>query len=324
MTTPTMTPPGWYPDPGHLHEFRFWDGQAWTPQVSDHGFPSTDQELRPPESAHGAPTAHPLATPAPPPPGANSLAAFGPQPGALVPPQNGQWVPAIARAGYGWSDQTMLILIYANAFIPLIGLIAGLIALVTPENRKKGRLLLALGIGGFVMYAIGTPIGGILFGLVMATFVLLASKKRCQRCGALLPRFPGPDGRVCGTCQAGVSTATAAPSEQDRLKTHRAWSFGFGLFFAVLAGIWAIASVGSTVSSGSTNLWANVLMSVITVSVLAVPAFLLLRSARNAKRRMADLSAELGDTSPPAAPGGPGSETATRRPPESRTPDMVS
>jgi uncharacterized membrane protein YpjA len=89
------------------------------------------------------------------------------------------------------------------------------------------------------------------------------------------------------------------------------------MFFAVLAGIWAIASVGSTVSSGSTNLWANVLMSVITVSVLAVPAFLLLRSARNAKRRMADLSAELGDTSPPAAPGGPGSETATRRPPES-------
>src|SRR5674476_909765 len=65
MTTPTMTPAGWYPDPGRRHEYRYWDGKDWSSQVSDHGLTATDPELRPPASPAGAPTAHPLATPAP-------------------------------------------------------------------------------------------------------------------------------------------------------------------------------------------------------------------------------------------------------------------
>jgi hypothetical protein len=31
----TITPAGWYPDPGRTHELRYFDGQAWTDHVSD-------------------------------------------------------------------------------------------------------------------------------------------------------------------------------------------------------------------------------------------------------------------------------------------------
>lgn len=34
--------PGWYPDPHARHELRYWDGQAWTHQVSDGGQTSVD------------------------------------------------------------------------------------------------------------------------------------------------------------------------------------------------------------------------------------------------------------------------------------------
>lgn len=36
------TPAGWYPDPGQGHEYRYWDGLAWTERVSDGGATSTD------------------------------------------------------------------------------------------------------------------------------------------------------------------------------------------------------------------------------------------------------------------------------------------
>lgn len=65
MTAPTMTPAGWYIDPSRRHEYRYWDGKDWTPQVSDRGLIASDPELRPPASPNSALTAHPLATPAP-------------------------------------------------------------------------------------------------------------------------------------------------------------------------------------------------------------------------------------------------------------------
>jgi uncharacterized protein YxjI len=33
---------GWYPDPGGRHEFRYWDGTAWTEHVANRGQQSTD------------------------------------------------------------------------------------------------------------------------------------------------------------------------------------------------------------------------------------------------------------------------------------------
>ena len=66
MTTPTMTPAGWYTDPSLRHEYRFWNGTSWTSHVSDRGVTATDSELRPPTSPAGAPTVRPLAVPAAP------------------------------------------------------------------------------------------------------------------------------------------------------------------------------------------------------------------------------------------------------------------
>ncbi len=37
------TPPGWYPDPSRRNSLRFWNGAAWTTQVSDGRTTRTDQ-----------------------------------------------------------------------------------------------------------------------------------------------------------------------------------------------------------------------------------------------------------------------------------------
>lgn len=33
---------GWYPDPAHRHEMRYWDGYRWTDHVADQGVQGTD------------------------------------------------------------------------------------------------------------------------------------------------------------------------------------------------------------------------------------------------------------------------------------------
>ena len=35
-------PPNWYPDPAGRHEYRYWDGAAWTGHVGDAGKQSED------------------------------------------------------------------------------------------------------------------------------------------------------------------------------------------------------------------------------------------------------------------------------------------
>jgi hypothetical protein len=35
-------PPGWHRDPTARHEFRYWDGGAWTPEVADAGVVGRD------------------------------------------------------------------------------------------------------------------------------------------------------------------------------------------------------------------------------------------------------------------------------------------
>ena len=65
MATPTMIPAGWYPDPVHRHQYRYWAGTDWTQMVSDNAVTATDplQSMSPPPSLESPP---PLpASPAP-------------------------------------------------------------------------------------------------------------------------------------------------------------------------------------------------------------------------------------------------------------------
>ncbi len=39
---PQAPPPGWYPDPAHRHEMRYWNGWAWTESVATGGFHTSD------------------------------------------------------------------------------------------------------------------------------------------------------------------------------------------------------------------------------------------------------------------------------------------
>jgi Protein of unknown function (DUF2510) len=47
-TTTGQRPAAWHPDPSGRHQLRWWDGQAWTDQVSDRGEVSIDAPVRQP------------------------------------------------------------------------------------------------------------------------------------------------------------------------------------------------------------------------------------------------------------------------------------
>lgn len=40
--SPTAAPAEWYPDPSGRHEWRYWDGRAWSERVADRGVETTD------------------------------------------------------------------------------------------------------------------------------------------------------------------------------------------------------------------------------------------------------------------------------------------
>ena len=42
VAQPTGTPANWYPDPKGRHHMRYWNGTAWTDNVSDNGVTATD------------------------------------------------------------------------------------------------------------------------------------------------------------------------------------------------------------------------------------------------------------------------------------------
>ncbi len=53
MTDGSANPANWYPDPGGRHEYRYWDGSAWTDHVSNQGVTATDPLNGPPPPAGG-------------------------------------------------------------------------------------------------------------------------------------------------------------------------------------------------------------------------------------------------------------------------------
>ena len=46
-------PASWYPDPAGRHQYRYWDGTAWTAHASDNGVVATDRSTRHSATATG-------------------------------------------------------------------------------------------------------------------------------------------------------------------------------------------------------------------------------------------------------------------------------
>jgi hypothetical protein len=70
MATPPMVPAGWYADPAGRHEYRYWDGTAWTAGVADRGVTAADPLEAPPQPvqqivAEPSPVPQPAAEPSP-------------------------------------------------------------------------------------------------------------------------------------------------------------------------------------------------------------------------------------------------------------------
>jgi uncharacterized RDD family membrane protein YckC len=92
--TDPQNPPRWAADPTGRHQYRYWDGAAWTDQVSDNGAVSVDPPVaNPTPTVPTEPATPPPATswPGSPPPGSFS------SPGGPPPP--GGW-PVAAAAVY--------------------------------------------------------------------------------------------------------------------------------------------------------------------------------------------------------------------------------
>ena len=107
---PAPPPPGWYRDPGGVHQYRFWNGGGWTPGVANGPYVTEDWTARPPV------------------PGAWQPGAWQP---AQQPDERAKLPPAAAAYAFGG--------IAAAVVLSLLGaLIAGL---AFPHNREALLLL---------------------------------------------------------------------------------------------------------------------------------------------------------------------------------------
>ncbi|HSL58661.1 MAG TPA: DUF2510 domain-containing protein [Acidimicrobiales bacterium] len=108
MTTPQGS---WEPDPFGRNQYRWFDGTAWTDQVSNDSVVSVD-----PPDPGGAP-----APGAAPPPGSEPTAAMAPVGGAPVPPAAAAPAAPVAAAGGGGSGNKVPLILGAVAVVALIG-----------------------------------------------------------------------------------------------------------------------------------------------------------------------------------------------------------
>jgi hypothetical protein len=125
MATPPIVPAGWYTDPVGRHEYRYWDGTDWKPEVSDGGVTAVDP-LGPappplPQRTAGPAVSDP-AVPAPVSDPASAALVADPAAPALVTDS-----VAPAPAGAPRRRRKWAVPLVAIAAVVVIGLIAGLV-----------------------------------------------------------------------------------------------------------------------------------------------------------------------------------------------------
>ncbi|HEX7267560.1 MAG TPA: fibronectin type III domain-containing protein [Streptosporangiaceae bacterium] len=126
MATPPIVPAGWYTDPVGRHEYRYWDGTDWKPEVSDGGVTAVDP-LGPAPPPLAQRTAEPAVTdPAVPAPVSDPAAPTQVTDSAAPAPVTNSVAPA-APAGAPRRRRKWTIPLVAIATVAVIGLIAGLV-----------------------------------------------------------------------------------------------------------------------------------------------------------------------------------------------------
>ncbi len=134
MATPPIVPAGWYTDPVGRHEYRYWDGTDWKPEVSDGGVTAVD-----PLGPAPPPLAHRTAEPAAPDPAGPAVPdSAGPAPvtdlatpaaPAAAPRRRRKWaVPVVAIAAVAVIGLTAGLVIWAPWKSPPLLRPAGLVA----------------------------------------------------------------------------------------------------------------------------------------------------------------------------------------------------
>jgi len=135
-------PGEWRSDPTGRHEYRYWDGSAWTANVSDLGKPSVDSDVIP------APDVIPL----PPPPNRRAVTAYE------APVRNNGLAIASMVLGilWIWWLGSLLAVIFGHVSLSQIG---------KSNGRQTGR---GMAIAGLVLGYIGIAT----FAIVIAIFVI--------------------------------------------------------------------------------------------------------------------------------------------------------
>lgn len=83
---------------------------------------------------------------------------------------------SVSVSQQGWSDSAITFLLFSTAIIPLIGLVAGIIALFKNATVKYGRAFIVISLAYAVMFMVSTPIGGIIFGLIFSSIIFFTGR----------------------------------------------------------------------------------------------------------------------------------------------------
>lgn len=275
MTTiQSNRPAGWYPDPGHRHEYRYWSGAEWTPMVSDNAVTASDPlQSPPPAPSRQLPPATPpsdaaMMTPWPGPagPADQSGAISGSQPAAVgasayapLVMASGQPVPGVdpriaaTVAEYGQRQYKVLAVNGSS---------------VTMERSKNKfnwlvAVLLTIVTGGVValLYVAGWAIWGV--HRTYRVTITLGSQGEVEEIGDVLAIF-----------------------DRDRLQAHRRRCVGYGLVIALVALFGLIGVVGSLASGDAPDALGMALGGGGFFLVLAGTAFIPFHLARKAAQQL--------------------------------------
>ena len=275
MTTiQSSRPAGWYADPGHRHEYRYWSGAQWTPLVSDNAVTANDPLQSPPPATTGQlPPATPpgdaaMTTPWPGPAGPTDLsgATSGSQPAAGGSSAHAQLVMAGGQTVPGVDTRiSATVAEYAQRQYKVLAVNGSSVTMERAKTKFNWLLTILLTIvtGGVValLYVAGWAMWGV--HKTYRVTITLGSQGEVAEIGDVLAIF-----------------------DRDRVEAHRRRCVGYGAVIALVAVLGLIGVVGSLVSGDAPDTLGTALGGGGFFLVLAGTALIPFHLARKAARQL--------------------------------------